>query len=68
MEIRATSEECDSGLSLKKRHYGKHRSSLLYGGFVGSALSFDRGSESRTSEQQVEEEATKVKLNRYSVP
>ena len=27
----------DSGVRLKKRHYGKHRSSLLYGGFVDSA-------------------------------
>ena len=27
----------DSGVCLKKRHYGKHRSSLLYGGFVDAA-------------------------------
>ncbi len=34
----------DSGVSLKKRHYGKHRSSLLYGGFVDpTAKSCDQG-------------------------
>ncbi len=32
--MRLESTAMDSGTSLKSRHYGRHRSGLLYGGFV----------------------------------
>ena len=32
----------DSSLSLKARHYGNHRSSLLYGGFLDSTCTYHK--------------------------
>jgi hypothetical protein len=34
----------DSSLSLRARHYGNHRSSLLYGGFLDSTCSYHKDS------------------------
>ena len=34
----------DSSLSLKARHYGNHRSSLLYGGFLDSTCTYHKDS------------------------
>ena len=33
----------DSALGLKKRHYGRHRSSLVYGGFLQSKITTHDG-------------------------
>ena len=37
----------DSSLSLKKRHYGNHRSSLLYGGFLDLTCTYNKDSTTR---------------------
>lgn len=34
----------DSSLSLKARHYGNHRNSLLYGGFLDSTCTYHKDS------------------------
>ena len=67
MEVGTTSENADSAVSLKKRHYGRHRSSLLYGGFVDSTVSYSGGAETKASTQEAEDdkEEIEVKLKRY---
>ena len=67
VEVRTRSGDADSAVSLKKRHYGRHRSSLLYGGFVDSTVSYSGGAETKAPIQEVEDdkEETEVKLKRY---
>ena len=45
MKLKSTNSAQGSASSLKEKHYGRHRSSLLYGGFLDSTRSYDQGDE-----------------------
>lgn len=43
VKIQSSNDAQGSASSLKEKHYGRHRSSLLYGGFLNSTQSYDGG-------------------------
>ena len=45
MKLKSSNSAKGSASSLKEKHYGRHRSSLLYGGFLDSTRSYDQGDE-----------------------
>ena len=56
----------DSALCLKKKHYGRHRSSLVYGGFLQSSTTTHGKREGHGEASEVSE-VNKIMKRRYVV-